>query len=127
MSGTESAQANAGGFDLLRRATQAMMSSTSPLVVANRLNPPYMKYLDQDALEAGSLRHTRELPGISRIHPYRTACIDVAPQLHGPWWCSQATAWKRWINHESASFLGTASSAFAKSRLDEIVHVKAPA
>ncbi|CAG9971370.1 unnamed protein product [Clonostachys byssicola] len=79
MSGTESAQANAGGFDLLRRATQAMMSSmglllfslhtgyywvvscagsTSPLVVARHLNPPYMKYLDQDALEAGSLRHT---------------------------------------------------------------------
>ncbi|CAH0016138.1 unnamed protein product [Clonostachys rhizophaga] len=79
MSGTESAQANAGGFDLLRRATQAMMSSTGlllfslhagyywviscagstcPLVVASRLNPPSMKYLDQDALEARSLRHT---------------------------------------------------------------------
>ncbi|VUC33118.1 unnamed protein product, partial [Clonostachys rosea] len=59
--------------------------STSPLVVASHLNPPYIKYLDQDALEAGSLRHTRELPGISRIHSYHAACIVVAAQQHGPW------------------------------------------
>ncbi|CAH0049656.1 unnamed protein product, partial [Clonostachys solani] len=94
MSGTESAQANAGGFDLLRRATQAMMSSTglllcslhtgyywvisctgsiSPLVVARHLNPAHMKYLDQDTLEAGSLRHTSELAGRNIQNPPPTA------------------------------------------------------